>query len=1133
MLPRQKDKASFLHLDDLSRASPFYQSSTVSLKELANRAANQRHGAGSTLMLNGSGTPGLGTPGVGTPLGSPLGGPSMVSSPQRSFTSLSHVRLDNLVREKQWDETEDFMLEELRDGYFDALFSQPEKEYRTMSSPEESGFENNTNVLKRLSKQVVHTSNNDLTVLRTRFIGDLWTNIIPVIKFSLCYFCAFVIVVIHPAGSWIGHRFRYFLPIAAVIHHPVRSVGVQLEMSVASIAGAAFGLGWSALAWYISTATAPTASHQGGILFQSLFMAILFATFMREIFRRLSYFFNSFSIAIIFTHTVDLVYSKHDMKWKLYWDFGISYLFGILLSGLICVLFFPQFGNSRLIEEYRISMLSCRDFLFSLIDKDNISDSNAKDKKQKDMITNLNVNLSQEYREFSNQLTFTKYDRNKLKKLRNSLTALVSPLRVIPVQSNLLDEAHLTHLFDLLTKTKEAGINTLANTTIHTGATTPFGNNLQGSSYFNQKSGLGSDFSQKDIYLSILRSTFSKEIFALLTEMIFIMESLADVLEDLEKKKKVSFEDKFLEWNSKLKRRIYKLDICYKNFTTSNYFTPEILKETDCVDSFLFLRYIRNSAKSLVTVMKACQELTEDIHWRLLPPKYPLHRALERLPRQCVLDEGAGNVLHYFETKKDVDEIFERLYNAYTSRHKYQKDESKEKVGVSLRAVDHSDFNFHTTKNKWRYNSWRFTTVISGNEMKWSLKILFIIIFLCLPTWLPESSNWYQEFQCWWAPLIFYMLAHRRYSGKWSSPVRRIGYAIIGIFWGWAANQARHFSSPYVLCAFAGILVVPISLNFLVYFNTKSSMTSLLCFAVVALEPYSKGEDNHNTRKIWKNTWITGLSLLIGIALSIPINWVVWSFKARVELRVSMASLLAHLSQSYQTVSDRYLYRDLNDEPTDLALALAHIREVRLTQSIFAIRELLNKAAVEPKFISNFSPAKYSKLIDSCSFLLEKVIEARISGTYFEIWEQDNDTDVSRALLSVRRDSVASVIFVFYILSNCFRSSNKIPRYLPNPILSRKKLYDLISKFEKMGKMKNIASVTTNNQVGGNKIDESLEKSLFKKQAPIEVEEEFDYEQYHWTEVHGIAFARAYTDVAEAVHEVIKCCKDILGEEFF
>lgn len=148
-----------------------------------------------------------------------------------------------------------------------------------------------------------------------------------------------MICVIRPSGRWIGHEFRYFLPIAVLIHHPVRNIGVQLEMTISSIIGASFGLGWSALAWYVSTATKPTANYQGGILFQSLTMALLFAIWLRSVYRRFFYFTTSFSISIIFTHTVRLASSKFDLKWQIFGilESHISSVFAISLGLCMCI----------------------------------------------------------------------------------------------------------------------------------------------------------------------------------------------------------------------------------------------------------------------------------------------------------------------------------------------------------------------------------------------------------------------------------------------------------------------------------------------------------------------------------------------------------------------------------------------------------------------------------------------------------------------------------------------------------------------------------------------------------------------------------------------------------------------------
>ncbi|CAI4057028.1 Bre4p SKDI_04G0170 [Saccharomyces kudriavzevii IFO 1802] len=1086
-----------------------------------------------------------------------INGLGFAGSPQQSVASLSQMRLENLTKDKHWEEVEDFGLEELRDGFFDAAFTKPDSKSRSYNSnvDDDDGAARKKSqssfskfylyVWAVIYKPIVH------------FPRDLRDNWASIFKFFVAYFIAMVICVIRPSGKWVGHEFRYFLPIAVLIHHPVRNIGVQLEMTVSSVIGAGFGLGWSALAWYVSTATKPTANYQGGILFQSLTMALLLAIWVRSVYRRLFYLTLSFSMSIIFTHTVRLASSKLDLKWQVFWDFGISYLFGILLSLLVCICVSPHSGNAELMEHYNECLQTTKTFLMALVDTNLINSKEEIHLAQVRMVKTLNIDLSQGFRDFVNQLTISRFDLQSLKNLRNSLTAMETSLRILPIAPKIFNDVELKKMYEELERYKPNSTSpnkeqsaSLESSAVPTRETTP-----------NAFKPIGPEPSKNETYINALKASFSKSIFNLILEMIFVLENLSRVLKKYEsshQKKNLDECVKILSRShSNLKRKIYKLDVCYRDFINSSFFSQDLLNDEDSVDIFLFLRYLRNSARQLVTVIHDCKVLGENIHWRIALPSYPLSRALTRLPRQCVLDEGAGNVLHYFEAKRDVDEIFERVYNTYTSRHKYNKGEeealkydSKVDTGkpqnrnnhvISIRAIDHNDFNFHTTQNAWRFKLWKFSRVLSGDECKWALKVTFCMIFLCLPTWLPESYRWYQEYHCWWAPLTFYLLAHRRYAGNWTLVMRRLICGIIGIFWGWAANQSRHFGSPYVICTFAALIVFPFSINFLVYRNTKSSFTAMMCFTVIVLEPYSKPDRQYDltTAGIWKCTWVTGLALIIGILVSIPINWIVWPFRARTELRDSMSSLLAHLGQSYQTVADRYLYRDADDAPTDLTFAFSHIREVRLTQSLEAIRELLKKARHEPIIISNFSPDKYTSLIDSCQFLLSKIIEARISGAFFEIWDQDFDIETTRALLSLRRDSVSSVIFVFYILSNCFGSKNKIPRYLPNPIMSRKKLYHFIKKFSELKDQSH-----TNLNSGCNSMEKNLFKKIYHQKASNSTQQqlplpsvanssEIDSEKMHWTEVHGIAFARAFTDISEALYQVENCAKDILGEEDF
>ncbi|CAL9727790.1 protein Bre4p [Monosporozyma unispora] len=1052
-----------------------------------------------------------------------------ISSPN-SYSSLSQLRLSELAESHHWDQLDDFELEELRDGFFDAIYTKPGRKYNDLVDimPVTANKSTTSPPFTSFSKIDLKEFYQDLK----KRLSKEW---VLIVKFFIPFFIAFVLCVIRPTGNWIGHKYRYFLPIGVILHHPVRNIGVQFEITFFSLLGITFALGWSSLAWYVSTATGPTASHQGGILFQSLTMALIFSTWLKTYYQRFLHLSLSFGIIIIFTHSVSLVFSKKDLFWILFRDVTLSYVFGIILSLFTCILIVPHSGNESLMRHFQDTMDTSKNFLVGLINRETVYNSDELFRLKNAMIESLNIQLSQSYRDFFNQFSIAKFDAAKLEELRNSLTTFYSPLRVMPLQNKLLDNALLTRIYDSLNKNKKESDtednypnipftefnSESASPMVFSGSTTPKTGGLSGTvTPYN------------NFYISIMQKQFGKYVVALIVEMVIALETLFEAISIYSKYKSddssaTEINKQLDEIKIKLKRRINKLDRTYKDFTKSNTFSNDLLSNPDCVVIFVFLRYLRNSAKQLLTVFDACQNLGVDIHWRLQMPQYPLAKALHRLPKQCAIDEGSDNFLHYYDTKHDVEEIFERVYNSYTSKHAYTK--SWERKSDSVRAIDHDDFDLHTTHNKFRYKLWKFSKMVSGDEMKWSLKIVFCVIFLCLPTWLPESYHWYQEFQCWWGALIFHMLVHRKPTGGIKRLLVRLGIAICCIFWGWAANQARHFGSPYVICTFAGLLVIPMSINLLIYRNPKTTYAGLISFIVIVLQPYSKGKSNLNTAKIWKNTWITSLSLLIGITVSVCVNWIFWSYKARKEVRLAVSSLLSYLSQSYQSVTDRYLYRDLDDQPTELTLSFGRIREVRLTQNIEAIRGLLKRAKLEPNYISNFDSTKYEKLIDSCQLLLEKLIESRISGSYFQIWEQDKNKETTRALLSLRRDTVASVIFVFYILSNCFRSKNKIPKYLPNTILARKKLFDYINKLDKQDELPN-----------DNFKFDSLRKKLFANKADLlaetKPEEEphvDDYKKLHWTEVYGMVFASAFTDVSEAVDRLIDCCKDIVGEEAF
>lgn len=165
--------------------------------------------------------------------------------------------------------------------------------------------------------------------------------------------------------------------------------------------------------------------------------------------------------------------------------------------------------------------------------------------------------------------------------------------------------------------------------------------------------------------------------------------------------------------------------------------------------------------------------------------------------------------------------------------------------------------------------------------------------------------------------------------------------------------------------------------------------------------------------------WTQGCAIVIGIAGSIVISWIFWPFVARQEVRKAMAIVLRHLSNCYQSVTDRYLYKDVGDDPTAMALSLSEVREARMRISLDAYREMIYMTRHEPSLRGDFDQVPYIKLLRSCQVILQKISEARISSIYFNVHRyEDTNAETKITLMSLRRDAVASVIY----LCICFQA---------------------------------------------------------------------------------------------------------------
>lgn len=75
-----------------------------------------------------------------------------------------------------------------------------------------------------------------------------------------------------------------------------------------------------------------------------------------------------------------------------------------------------------------------------------------------------------------------------------------------------------------------------------------------------------------------------------------------------------------------------------------------------------------------------------------------------------------------------------------------------------------------------------------------------------------------------------------------------------------------------------------------------------LSFSVVSLTAY----DTTNLDSAVRVAWTRGVAIVVGICAAVVVNWCLWPFVARHELRKSISNMMLHLASTYSGIVARY-----------------------------------------------------------------------------------------------------------------------------------------------------------------------------------------------------------------------------------
>jgi hypothetical protein len=267
---------------------------------------------------------------------------------------------------------------------------------------------------------------------------------------------------------------------------------------------------------------------------------------------------------------------------------------------------------------------------------------------------------------------------------------------------------------------------------------------------------------------------------------------------------------------------------------------------------------------------------------------------------------------------------------------------------------------------------------------------------------------------------------------------------------------------------------------------------------------------------------IQGAAFAAGVVAAVVVNWVLWPFVARHELRKALSAMLFFQSIIYRGVVAKYIYYSEGHDPTPADVERSEMLEGRLREGFVRIRQLLAMTRHELRLRAPFDPVPYSALADACERFFEYLVAVRQSALFHshELVRSGRDAAFGR-LLECRRDAVAAVLCNLYILAGALRSQRKVPAYLPSAIAARQRLLDKMAEVQ--GEIDDGDDDDDDDDDDGSDSDEAaaLERIATRKRRS------------RWAEVYRYSYNEALTGCASQLEALERYTKLIVGESGF
>ncbi|KAI5839825.1 hypothetical protein DFP73DRAFT_200768 [Morchella snyderi] len=862
--------------------------------------------------------------------------PTTTHSPRASVSTL---QLQHLLEKLEMDQYNTYGVEELRDGFFDASFYRPIKQDTDDDDPRPLLSTHHTTLRQWGQSQLAEAKDVARLVFTTRKGVALG-------KSFLAYFAAYMLCLVPTTRAWLG-PYSYWILIAALFNHPGRTVGAQIEGTVSCAAGGALGLGVGSLA--LSIATSSEVGY-GGVL--TVFIAVFIgaASWVRCSLVRVYQAMMSAGLAFFFLVLVDVRTVAREGTWERgrLRQWAVPWGVGLAVCAVVNVVIAPEAGGKAVATALHKALLSALDGL--------VLQRAYSPATRRHMSLQL-VNLSEALRDMRSEIILSSLAPADGLQLRNLLQAVIRDIMAIKPDASLFDPPTPTPA----PREDGAAIIDLSPAATAAAAITPGAAATATADTASDNDNLSLASSTAD-HLALVHSIMAAPTKALLAASADVLKSCDNTLMALLHHPELLRHAPSSSSSSSIARNSPTLTATHATFAAAlrafDAADSRLMEHPDLPGSyaahpdlvrlFLFIHPVRQTAESILPLAAKVLELERTAvaaaRKRVYLPSYPLSQALYRASPQVRHDRGGLTAGYYFKSKQRIDEAMARYHSlpftpspdilsAAAATASATAGAAPETPDPAAPATTTTRPGTTAEPETWRFKAWCVVHRLQQFESRFAVKVVLVTALLCVPAWAGASRRWYVANESWWSVVAAWFMMHPRVGGSARDLVTRSVAAAVGAAWGGVAVRAGA-GSPVVVGVFMAVFMAACIFRFTASSHPRSGLMGCVAFSVVSVSAQTAAEATGSPAGAVRIAWTRGAALIVGIVSAVVVNWVIWPFVARHELRKSLSFMMLNLGISYRGVVARYIYYDADSAPTKEDLERSEMQEARLREGV-------------------------------------------------------------------------------------------------------------------------------------------------------------------------------------------------------